>query len=118
MASRRWRAEDGFIREILWLGLIILIVAVAVLDGLAIFWANQSVKDDALRAARAASTEYVQTQSTSAAKLAAQEALVLADEKLMVILDESVAGVAPGQAVVCYRGDLVVGGGTIQWTAS
>jgi len=38
--------------------------------------------------------------------------------KLTVVLGEPVAGVAPGQAVVCYRGDLVVGGGTILWTAS
>jgi tRNA-specific 2-thiouridylase len=37
---------------------------------------------------------------------------------LTVLLDEPVAGVAPGQAVVCYRQDLVVGGGTIVWTAS
>ena len=82
MASTRWRAEDGFIREILWLALIILIVAVAVFDGLAIFWANQSVKDNALRAARAASTEYAQTQSPPAAKLAAKQVLGDANEKL------------------------------------
>jgi tRNA-uridine 2-sulfurtransferase len=41
-----------------------------------------------------------------------------ADGRLTVVLGEPVAGVAPGQAVVCYRGDLVVGGGTILWTAS
>lgn len=82
MASTRWRAEDGFIREILWLALIIVIIAVAVLDGLAIFSASQGVKDDARRAARAAATEYVQTQSPSAAELAARQALLRDNEKL------------------------------------
>jgi tRNA-specific 2-thiouridylase len=42
----------------------------------------------------------------------------LENGKLEVILGSAVAGVAPGQAVVCYRGDVVVGGGTIVWTAS
>ena len=31
-------------------------------------------------------------------------------------LDEPVRGVAPGQAVVCYDGDVVVGGGTVEET--
>jgi len=94
--SARWRAEDGFIREIVWLVVIIVVLAVAVLDGLAIFWANQSVKDDALRAARAAATEYVQTQSPTAAKLAAQQALVIANEELMGF---EVSTAADGSAV-------------------
>jgi hypothetical protein len=97
MSSTRWRAEDGFIREILWLALIALIIAVAVLDGLAIFWANQGVKDDALRAARAAATEYVQTLNPTSAELAAQQALLHSDEKLT---DFSIATAPDGSAVV------------------
>lgn len=38
----------------------------------------------------------------------------VADDRLSVDLDEPVFGVAPGQAVVCYEGDLVLGGGTIE----
>jgi hypothetical protein len=82
MQGTRWRAQDGFIREILWFVLIIVIIAVVVLDGIAIFTAHQSIKEDASRAARAAATEYVQSQSTSAAKLAAQEGLLRDNEKL------------------------------------
>ncbi len=82
MSGTRWRAQDGFIREILWFVLIIVIIAVVVLDGIAIFTANQSVKDDALRAARAAATEYAQTQDPSAAQLAAKDGLVRDNETL------------------------------------
>jgi hypothetical protein len=78
----RWHNEDGFIREILWFVLVIVIIAVVVLDGIAIFSAHQSIKDDALRAARAAATEYVQSQSIESAKLAAQEGLLRDNEKL------------------------------------
>jgi len=37
----------------------------------------------------------------------------LADGRLDVVFDEALEGVAPGQSVVCYRGDVVVGGGVI-----
>jgi tRNA-specific 2-thiouridylase len=40
------------------------------------------------------------------------------EDQLRLELSEPVAGVAPGQAVVCYRQDRVLGGGTIAWTAS
>ena len=35
--SSRLRRQDGFIREILWVALIIAIIAVVILDGMAIF---------------------------------------------------------------------------------
>jgi len=38
---------------------------------------------------------------------------VFSDGWLRVEFDESLLGVAPGQAVVCYRDDLVIGGGTV-----
>ena len=34
-------------------------------------------------------------------------------EGLTVVFDAPLYGVAPGQAVVCYRDDLVIGGGTL-----
>ena len=34
-------------------------------------------------------------------------------EQLDVLIDAPLDGVAPGQALVCYRGDVVIGGGTI-----
>ena len=39
--------------------------------------------------------------------------VVFSDGWLRVEFDESLLGVAPGQAVVCYRDDLVIGGGTV-----
>jgi uncharacterized protein YpmB len=96
MRRRRRRAQDGFIREILWWVIIIVVIAVVVLDGIAIFAANQSVKDDARRAARAAASEYAQSLDTTAAKLAAEQALIGANEKLA---DFQVARAADGSAV-------------------
>ena len=83
MHSARLRRQDGFIREILWLALGLTILAVVVLDGLAIFSAHQSVKEDAKRAAREAETEYVQTQDLAAAKFAAQQYLIKANKTLV-----------------------------------
>lgn len=39
------------------------------------------------------------------------------DETLTVTFDEPLAGVAPGQSVVCYQDDIVVGGGVISCTS-
>jgi len=48
------------------------------------------------------------------AKAAAAVAQRLPDQRLQVTFDESQYGVAPGQAVVCYDGDRVLGGGWIE----
>jgi hypothetical protein len=83
MHSARLRRQDGFIREILWLVVGLAILAIVVLDGLAIFTAHQSVKGDAERAATEAHTEYVQTTDLGIAKLAAQQYLIKANKKLV-----------------------------------
>ena len=83
MHIARLRRQDGFIREILWLVVVLGILAVVVLDGLAIFNANQSVKGDAERAAVDAHTEYAQGQDLGAAKLAAQQYLIKANKTLV-----------------------------------
>ena len=38
----------------------------------------------------------------------------LQGSRLTIEFDGSVRGVAPGQAAVCYTGDLVVGGGVVE----
>lgn len=48
------------------------------------------------------------------AEAAAATAEILPDGRLKVEFDEPRFGVAPGQAVVCYDGDCVLGGGWIQ----
>jgi hypothetical protein len=83
MHSSRLRGQDGFIREILWLVVCLAVLAIVVLDGLAVFAAHQSVKEDAKRAASEAQTEYVQTLDLTAAKLAAQQYLIKANKTLV-----------------------------------
>jgi len=67
----RLRGQDGFIREAIWILVILTIIAVAILDGMAIFTAYQSAGDSATNAAEAARTEYAQAVNVPAAKLAA-----------------------------------------------
>jgi hypothetical protein len=83
MHIARLRRQDGFIREILWLVVVLGILAIVVLDGLAVFTAHQSVTGDATTAAADARTEYAQTLDLAAAKLAAQQYLIKANKKLV-----------------------------------
>jgi glutathione S-transferase len=71
----RLRSQDGFIREVVWIAVILGIIAVVLLDGMAIFNAYQSAGDSATSAAEQARTEYAQSLNVPAAKLAAQEYL-------------------------------------------
>jgi hypothetical protein len=73
--SSRLRSQDGFIREVVWIVVILAVIALVILDGMAIFNAYQSAGNTSSDAAQAALTEYAQSQDTSAAKLAAQEQL-------------------------------------------
>jgi len=70
----RLRSQDGFIRDVIWIVVILAVIAVVVLDGMAIFRAYQSA-DDATSAADEAHTEYAQSQNADAAKRAAQQYL-------------------------------------------
>ena len=90
MHSARLRRQDGFIRGTLWLVLSLAVLAVVVLDGLAIFNAQQSVKTNARTAAANAQAEYAQTADVGAAKLAAQQYLIRVNKKLVAF--SAVAG--------------------------
>jgi Flp pilus assembly protein TadG len=70
----RLRSQDGFIREVIWIAVILGVIAIVILDGIAIFSAYQSA-DDATSAADEARTEYAQTTSVPAAQQAAQQYL-------------------------------------------
>jgi Flp pilus assembly protein TadG len=74
----RLRGQDGFIRDVIWIAVILLVIAVVILDGMAIFRAYQSA-DDATSAAEEALTEYAQTSDVTAAKLAAEQYLAKSD---------------------------------------
>ena len=71
----RLRGQDGFIRGVLWIVVILAIIAVVILDGMAIFSAYQSAGDNATNAAEDARTEYAQTLNVPSAKLAAEQYL-------------------------------------------
>jgi Flp pilus assembly protein TadG len=70
--SSRLRNQDGFIREVVWLAVILAVLAVVILDGMAIFNAYQSAGNTSSDAAEAALTEYAQSQNPTSAKLAAE----------------------------------------------
>jgi hypothetical protein len=97
MRSARWRRQDGFIREIFWLALSLTILAILVLDGLAVFNAHQSVKGDAQRAAAEAHMELVQTPDLGAARLAAQQYLIKSNKTLVAF--SSAPGTDGGTAI-------------------
>jgi hypothetical protein len=73
--SSRLRGEEGFIREVIWIVVILGVIAVVVLDGIALFNAYQSAETSSGDAAEAAVTEYAQSVDVGAAKLAATERL-------------------------------------------
>ena len=83
MLSARLRRQDGFIREILWLALVIAVVAVVLLDALALFNAHQTVHDNASTAAKAARQHYAETSSLAEAEAAAQASLATSGDKLI-----------------------------------
>lgn len=64
--------QDGFIREVIWIAVILAIIAVVILDGMALFRAYQSA-GDAGQAAEEARTEYAQTLNVNSAELAADQ---------------------------------------------
>jgi hypothetical protein len=71
----RLRNQDGFIREVVWLVVILAIIAVVILDGMAIFNAYQTAGDTAADSAKAALTDFAESQDVASAKLAAEQRL-------------------------------------------
>lgn len=78
----RLRGQDGFIREVIWIVVILAVIAVVILDGMAIFRAYQSA-DDATSAAGEALTEYAQTTDLEAAKRAAKDYMDKSDIEMI-----------------------------------
>lgn len=75
----RLRRQDGFIRELLWTCLVIAVIAVIVLDGMSLFTAYRSARDDAQTAAEEAMTAFAQTSDVASAKLAARQYIEKSD---------------------------------------
>jgi tRNA-specific 2-thiouridylase len=62
--------------------------------------------------------ERVQVQIRHRSVAAAAEVLRTADDEVEVALDEPLAAVTPGQSLVLYHGDRVIGGGIIERSAT
>lgn len=71
MQTPRRRQQQGLIREALYVFLAIAIVMAVLLDGLALFTAQQDARDDAPDAGQEARQAYVETGSIEAARAAA-----------------------------------------------
>ena len=91
--------QDGFIREVLWLAVIVAVVAVVLLDALSLFNAHQSSHDNASSAVREAQTEYAQSLNTAQAKLAAQQYLQKSGVTLVAFKSTGMVDGAMGFAV-------------------
>jgi hypothetical protein len=92
MRRTPWNGQDGFIREVLWLAFVVAVVAVVLLDAMAIFNAHQSSHDDAAAAARESQSAYAQTQSTFRAKDAARAYLTRSSQEFVAFRAKMIEG--------------------------
>jgi hypothetical protein len=69
----RLRNQDGFIRGLVWIVVVLAVISIVILDSMAIFHAYQGASSASGDAAQAALTEYAQSTNLTAAKLAAEE---------------------------------------------
>ena len=91
MRFARLRAEDGLIRGILVLCLILAIIAVVVLDSFAMFSASQKIDSDTRGAANAAQATYIQTTNFVSAEQAAKDLLRHAGDKIIRVKSKATA---------------------------
>jgi Tfp pilus assembly protein PilV len=99
MRTARRSGQDGFIREVVWLAVIVAVIAVVLLDAMALFNAHQSSHDDAAAAVKEAQTEYAQSVNVAQAKLAAQQYLDKSGVKLVTFKATGVVDGSMGFAV-------------------
>ena len=88
----RLRAEDGLIRGIVGLALILAVIAVVVVDSISMFSASQKVASDARGGANAARFAYSQASNIVIAERAAKNLLRHAGDKVISVKSEATAG--------------------------
>lgn len=87
------RREDGFVRELVWVAVIIGLVAVVALDAISLFATYQRMRGDARDAAIEARRIYVQTGDTAVALSTAKRFVIAqGDEALLVSARRDAAG--------------------------
>lgn len=85
MRTSRLRGQDGLIREAFYILLVIGILAVVLLDAMALLNAHQGLADDTQAAADAARNAYAEAVSASAGKEAAAQSLNAAGATLVSV---------------------------------
>lgn len=73
MRTSRRRRQQGLIREALYIFLAIALVMAVLLDGLAVFTAQQGAREDASEAGKKVKEEYAQSSSVDRASKAAEQ---------------------------------------------
>jgi hypothetical protein len=71
----RLHRQDGFVREVVWLAMVVAIAALVLLDSIALVNAYRSTTDSATAAAVEARNTYYETQDVVSAKQAARASL-------------------------------------------
>ena len=74
---------------------------------------NQSEAQEVANLLQDQGVTYQYNESSGAIRVPAATVEQTGDDELRVVFDEPQRAAAPGQAVVLYHGDVVVGGGTI-----
>ena len=92
MRFARLRAEDGLIRGVVGLALVVAVIAVVVLDSISMFSASQKVDSDAHSAATAARFAYSQTSNFVSAERAAKQLLRRGGDTVISVKSQATAG--------------------------
>lgn len=75
--------QGGYIREVIWFTVVVVIAAIALLDGISLVNASQKSRDAAAKAAEAARTAYAGDQRESTAAAAAKSFLAEGGNELV-----------------------------------
>jgi hypothetical protein len=88
VTSRRRAGQAGFLREVLWVGLVVLVGAVVVLDAVSLYSAYERVRQDTADAAKQARQTYVQELDVALAERAARRVLENRGDALVTVETE------------------------------
>ncbi len=99
----RRRRQEGLIREALYIFLAVAIVMAVLLDGLAIFTAQQGARETATEAGREARATYVDTLSLEEARADAADLAASKDAELVAFTVTAATGTTPRTFTVTVR---------------
>lgn len=103
MHTIRRRRQEGLIREALYIFLAVAIVMAVLLDGLAIFTAQQGARETATEAGREARATYVDTLSVEQARADAAALAASKDAELVAFTVVAATGTTPRTFTVTVK---------------